>query len=110
MTVHLIKLVSIRNVEIHVIVSFVEAEQNVVLIDTKLSVSVLQAYRAIQSYLVKKLDASPMTIVPIERNATMLLVTVAKKNACHYVEAILVHKEPHVMLKIIKKFAPVILH
>ena len=68
MTVRLIKLVSIRNVEIHVIVSFVEAEQNVVLIDTKLSVSVLQAYREIQSYPVKKLDASPTTIVLIEKN------------------------------------------
>ena len=74
----------------------------------KQSVSVLQAYRVTQSLLARKLDVNPTMIAPIGRSATMLPVEVVKRNACHYVEAILVPKVLLVMPKTTKKFVFVI--
>ena len=105
MTAHLTKLASLMSVWIPAHSQFAAVEQYARLKDTKESVFVLEACKAIHLCLAQRLVVSPMMTAPLMRNATSKLEIVN-----HCVSDHLVPQEHDVKPTITEKLALAITH
>ena len=105
MTAHLTKLASLMSVWILAHLQFAAVEQYARLNDTKESVFVLEACKAIHLSLAQRLAVNPMMTVPLTKNATFKHEIVN-----HCVSDHLVPLEQDVKPKITEKLALAITH
>ena len=97
-----------RSAKIHVWVSYVVVELNVKLNITRQFVFALVECKEIHWFLVLRLDAFPIRIVPRRKNAIICLLAI-KRSVNPFVRVILVRLVLLVLLKIIEKHVLVII-
>ena len=106
MTVPCLRRANLRTVLTRAWAPFVVIELCAKLNTIKPTVIAHPAYRAMPTFLALRLDAGPMMIAEIEKNVTIFLDPIKRKNASRFVWKALVLKEQLVQHPTIVKLVP----